>query len=53
MGMSIVNNVASLNAQRSLSNAGNNLQKSMSKLSSGTRITRAGDDAAGLALAKS
>ena len=52
MGMSIVNNVASLNAQRALNTAGKGLQSSMSKLSSGSRITRAGDDAAGLAISE-
>ena len=52
MVMSILNNVSSLNAQRSLYKAGNQLQDSMSKLSSGTRINRAGDDAAGLAISE-
>ena len=52
MVMSILNNVASLNAQRSLFKAGNELQGSMSKLASGNRITTASEDAAGLAISE-
>src|SRR5688572_19619983 len=49
----IVNtNVTSLNAQRHLSSNTNMLQKTMEKLSSGYRINRAGDDAAGLQLSE-
>jgi flagellin len=50
--MSIANNVASINAQRSLGKAAGALQGSMAKLSSGARITKAGDDAAGLAISE-
>jgi len=50
--MSIANNVASLSAQRSLSSAGSKMSESMGKLASGTRITNAGDDAAGLAISE-
>ena len=50
MVMSMVNNVSSTNAQRSLYNASNKMSEAMGKLSSGSRITRAGDDAAGLAI---
>jgi flagellin len=50
--MSIANNVASLSAQRSLSAAGNKMSDSMGKLASGTRITSAGDDAAGLGISE-
>jgi flagellin len=46
--LSIRTNVASLNAQKSLTSSTESLQGSMSKLSSGMRITRASDDAAGL-----
>jgi flagellin len=53
MGIRINTNVASLNAQRSLYNTTNSLYKSLEKLSSGMRITRAGDDAAGLAISES
>lgn len=52
MGLRINTNVQSLAAQRSLgiSNAG--VKSSMEKLSSGTRIVRSGDDAAGLAISE-
>lgn len=48
--LSIRTNVASLNAQRNLYNTQNTLDSSMSRLSSGYRITKAGDDAAGLGI---
>ncbi len=50
MALSIRTNVASLNAQRNLSSTQNALESSMSRLSSGYRITKAGDDAAGLGI---
>jgi flagellin len=50
MAMSIRTNVASLNAQRNLYQTQSALDSSMSRLSSGFRITRAGDDAAGLGI---
>ena len=50
MAMSIRTNVASLNAQRNLSTTQTALDSSLSKLSSGFRITKAGDDAAGLGI---
>lgn len=47
----IVNtNISSLNAQRSLYSTQNTMQKSLEKLSSGYRINKAADDAAGLAI---
>lgn len=52
MGFRIVTNTAALNAQRTLSNNRRALDKSFEKLSSGSRITRAGDDAAGLAISE-
>lgn len=52
MGLRINTNVASVNAQRNLFNTTNMLQKSLEKLSSGMRISRAGDDAAGLAISE-
>ncbi|MGO4807257.1 flagellin [Arthrobacter sp. 2MCAF15] len=52
MGMQINTNMAANNAYRSLSNTQNDLSKSLEKLSSGLRINRAGDDAAGLALSE-
>src|SRR5512138_533591 len=48
--MSIRTNVASLNAQRNLYSTQISLDSSLSKLSSGYRITKAGDDAAGLGI---
>jgi flagellin len=50
MSLSIRTNVASLNAQRNLSQTQSTLDSSMSRLSSGYRITSAGDDAAGLGI---
>jgi flagellin len=48
--ISIRTNYSSLNAQRNLSNTQMRLDESLSRLSSGFRITRAGDDAAGLGI---
>ncbi len=50
MALTINTNVASLNAQRNLSNSQGALNKSMQRLSSGLRINSAKDDAAGLAI---
>ena len=52
MGLSVNTNVAALNAYRNLSNTQNNMNKSLEKLSSGFRINRAADDAAGLAISE-
>lgn len=52
MGFRIVTNTSALNAQRNLGNTRRMLDKSFEKLSSGSRITRAGDDAAGLAISE-
>lgn len=52
MGFRINTNVASLSAQRSLSSNNRETQNTLSKLSSGARITRASDDAAGLAISE-
>ena len=49
--MRINTNVSALRAQLNLSNVENEVSKSMAKLSSGFRITRASDDAAGLGIA--
>jgi flagellin len=49
---SINTNVQSLNAQRSLASTANSLSTSMQRLSSGTRVNGAKDDAAGLAIAE-
>jgi flagellin len=50
--MRINHNIASLNTYRQLTTNGTNTQKSLEKLSSGLRINRAGDDAAGLAISE-
>ncbi|MCH2532804.1 MAG: flagellin FliC [Bdellovibrionales bacterium] len=52
MGLRINTNTASLNAQRNLSGTKLALDKSLERLSSGFRINRAGDDAAGLAISE-
>ncbi len=52
MGLRVNTNVASLNAQRHLYDTTTRFQKSMERLSSGMRINRAGDDAAGLAISE-
>ena len=52
MGLRINTNVASLNAQRNLSKTRLSHQKTLEQLSSGQRINRAGDDAAGLAISE-
>jgi flagellin len=52
MTQSINTNIASLNAQRSMSQSQNSLATSMQRLSSGLRINSAKDDAAGLAIAE-
>jgi flagellin len=53
MGLRINTNLASLNAQRNLASTQAQLERSLDRLSSGLRITRAGDDAAGLAISES
>jgi flagellin len=52
MALTINTNVASLNAQRNLSITQGQLNKSLERLSSGLRINKAGDDAAGLAISE-
>src|SRR5919204_1899992 len=52
MGMRINTNVEAFNAQRNLSTTASNYAKSVEKLSSGLRINRAGDDAAGLSISE-
>jgi flagellin len=50
--MIINNNLNAMNAHRNMSTNNVNSGKSMEKLSSGSRINRAGDDAAGLAISE-
>lgn len=52
MGMRIATNVSSLTAQRSLAGSSREMAKSMAQLSSGSRITKSADDAAGLAVSE-
>ena len=52
MGMRISTNISALNAQRSLSTTKMSLDKAMSRLSSGSRINKSADDAAGLAISE-
>ena len=51
MGIVVNTNLASVNAQRNVDHSSSQLGKSLERLSSGLRINRAGDDAAGLAIA--
>src|SRR5690349_1688616 len=51
MALSILNNIPSLAAQNQLSMTGASLQKTLFRLSSGSRINSGADDAAGLAIA--
>ena len=52
MGIGIKTNIESMNAQRNLGATTDRLRLAYSRLSSGLRITRAADDAAGLAIAE-
>ena len=53
MAIVVNNNISSLIAQRNLSKNSANLTKSIEKLSSGFRINKAADDAAGLSISES
>ena len=53
MGLRIQTNIVAQNAHRQLSISDANMSKSLERLSSGYRINRAADDAAGLAIASS
>ena len=50
--MRIQHNIPALSSHRNLSNNNSALSKNLEKLSSGYRINRAGDDAAGLAISE-
>jgi len=52
MPLRITNNVSSLNAQRNINKSQIGLNRSLERLSSGFRINKAGDDAAGLAISE-
>ena len=52
MGMRISTNIASIQAQRTMTGTQREIQKSAAQLSSGSRITKAADDAAGLGISE-
>ena len=52
MGLRINQNIAAMNAYRNLSVTDGQMSKSLERLSSGFRINRAADDAAGLAISE-
>ena len=52
MGMRIATNVPSIRARKSLGQSNRELQKAMAQISSGSRITKAADDAAGLSISE-
>lgn len=52
MGLRINTNVTSMSAQRTLSNTSRAQGETLNKLSSGTRIAKSADDAAGLAISE-
>jgi flagellin-like hook-associated protein FlgL len=52
MGMSVNTNIAAMNAYRNLSVTNDSMSKSLERLSSGYRINKASDDAAGLAISE-
>jgi flagellin len=52
VGLTVNNNIAAMNAYRNLSVTNDQMGKSLEKLSSGYRINRAADDAAGLAISE-
>lgn len=51
MGLTVNTNLSSINAQRNVGVSSEQLAKSLERLSSGLRINRAADDAAGLSIA--
>lgn len=53
MALRVANNVGALTVQKWLGIANSNFQKSLERLSSGYRINRAADDAAGLSISQS
>lgn len=52
MGFRISTNISALNAQRNLAGSQRNVNSSLQQLASGSRINKAGDDAAGLAISE-
>lgn len=52
MGLRVATNISSINAQRSLVGSQREIAKSFAQLSSGSRITKSADDAAGLSISE-
>lgn len=52
MGLRVTTNLASISAQKTLASSQREIQKSFAQLSSGSRITKAADDAAGLSISE-
>lgn len=52
MGMRVTTNTSSLNAQRNMAASQREISRSFAQLSSGSRITKAADDAAGLSISE-
>ncbi|MGE4131738.1 MAG: flagellin [Bdellovibrionales bacterium] len=52
MGLRVTTNIASLSAQRAMSGTTREINKSYAQLGSGSRITKAADDAAGLSISE-
>ncbi|MGE0763296.1 MAG: flagellin [Bdellovibrionales bacterium] len=52
MGLRVTTNIPSISAQRTMASSQREIQKSFSQLSSGSRITKAADDAAGLSISE-
>src|ERR1044072_1124564 len=52
MGLRVSTNLAAINAQRNLNGSQRNIMDRMAKLASGSRINKAADDAAGLAISE-
>jgi flagellin len=52
MGMRISTNLPSINAQRNMAGSQREVAKSLAQLSSGSRITKSADDAAGLSISE-
>jgi flagellin len=52
MGFRVSTNISSINAQRNLTTSQINIDSSLAKLSSGSRINKSADDAAGLAISE-
>lgn len=52
MGFRVTTNISAVNAQRNLAASQNNINDSLAKLASGSRINKSADDAAGLAISE-